>query len=82
MIDPCNELREKAASALKELTDASEAMAEFSVAAPYESRDEPAVVADYLKRMHQAFERERIAWEAYYEINLELLDCIRAAYQE
>jgi hypothetical protein len=80
--DPCGELREKAASALQELTEASDAMAEFSVVKPYEAHEEPDEMALYLKRMHRAFERERIAWEQYYAVNLELLECIREAYSE
>jgi hypothetical protein len=81
MQDPCAQFREKAAAALEELTSASEAMAEFSIAKPYESQQAADEMTDYLQRMHEAFERERVAWENYYAINLELLDCIREAYR-
>jgi hypothetical protein len=80
--DPCGHLREKAASALEELTEASDEMAEFSIIKPYEADSGPEEIANYLKRMHTAFERERIAWERYYAINLELLECIRSAYRD
>jgi hypothetical protein len=80
--DPCGDLREKAARALEELTEASDAMAEFSVIKPYEAHNLPDEVALYLERMHQAFKCERIAWERYYAVNLELLECIRQAYSE
>ncbi len=82
MQDPCAHLRERAADALEELTQASEAMAEFSVSTPYESRQAREKMAEYLQSMQAVFERERVAWEAYYAINLELLECIRDAYRE
>lgn len=82
MDDPCKDLREQAAMALQELTQASEAMAQFSVVEPYQTDTDPDEMADYLKRMQESFERERIAWEAYYRINVELLECMRDIYSE
>jgi hypothetical protein len=80
--DPCGHLRAKAASALEELTQASEAMAEFSILQPYESEQATEQLTKYLERMQAAFERERVAWDAYYHINLELLECIRETFGE
>lgn len=80
--DPCGHLRAKAASALEELTKASEAMAEFSILQQYDSEQENEALAQYLERMQAAFERERVAWDAYYHINLKLLECIREAFGE
>lgn len=82
MGDPCARLREQAATALEELNNASEAMAEFSILQPYNSGQAPERLEQYLQEMNTAFERERLAWERYYQINLELLDCIRDAYRE
>ena len=82
MEDPCKNLREKAAEALAELTDAGEAMAEYSVIQPYTSGAGFVKIADHLRMMREAFEREQRAWDAYYQINLELLDCIRKTYRE
>lgn len=82
MDDPCARLRERAAAALEELNSASEAMAGFSILQPYSSDQVPEELAQYLQEMNAAFERERLAWEGYYQINLELLECIRDAYRE
>jgi rubrerythrin len=82
MEDPCEHLRKKAATALQELKQASDAMAQYSVIEPYEADSKPETTTTYLKQMQQAFERERLAWEAYYEINLKLLDCIRDSYRQ
>ena len=81
MDDPCASLRERAAIALVELNSASEAMAGFSILHPYSSDQAPEELTQYLQEMNAAFERERMAWESYYQINLELLDCIRDAYR-
>lgn len=82
MQDPCKHLRQKAAEALVELNRASEAMAEFSIITPYQSDQRHEKMKGYLQEMQAAFERERIAWESYYTINLELLECIRDTYRE
>lgn len=82
MEDPCAQLRERSIAALQELTKAGELLAEFSVAKPPDADLEPGDLEQYLQQMARAFERERAAWEAYYQINLELLECIREANNE
>jgi hypothetical protein len=82
MGDPCERLRERSAAALEELTEAGELLAKFSVGKPHQGDLQPGELEEYLRQMAEAFERERVAWEAYYQINLELLECIREANRE
>lgn len=82
MGDTCEKLRKRSAAALEELTEAGEQLAEFSVGEPHQGNRQPGDLEEYLRRMAEAFERERIAWETYYQINLELLECIREANKE